>query len=147
MHTLSHKVYFELRHIQLYTYALKCSLHEQLNRFCNNYSRKVCFTGLVSGCSMCPFSIDWLSISFQPHQHPETEDSPQARYPPSTLSPSPPPSTTTPSPPSSTSHGNAFQNVHMATTGEKALRGLFNTPIVYVCSAILTAFCGHCCHH
>uniref|UniRef100_A0A8C2CW07 Espin like a n=1 Tax=Cyprinus carpio TaxID=7962 RepID=A0A8C2CW07_CYPCA len=51
--------------------------------------------------------------------HPETEDSPQACYPSSTLSPSPPPSTSTPSPPSSTSHGNAFQNVHMATSGEK----------------------------
>uniref|UniRef100_A0A8C1EWW5 Espin like a n=2 Tax=Cyprinus carpio TaxID=7962 RepID=A0A8C1EWW5_CYPCA len=54
-------------------------------------------------------------------KHPETEDSPQACYPSSTLSPSPPPSTSTPSPPSSTSHGNAFQNVHMATSVVKNL--------------------------
>uniref|UniRef100_A0A8C2AEG2 Espin like a n=2 Tax=Cyprinus carpio TaxID=7962 RepID=A0A8C2AEG2_CYPCA len=54
-------------------------------------------------------------------KHPETEDSPQARYPLSTLSPSPRPSSTTPLPPSSTSHGKTFQNVHMATTVVKNL--------------------------
>nr|XP_021332809.1 espin-like protein [Danio rerio] len=56
-------------------------------------------------------------------KHPETEDSPQARYPPASLSPSPPKSTTTPSvtDPSSTSHGKTFQNVHLATTVVKNL--------------------------
>ncbi|XP_059417084.1 espin-like protein [Carassius carassius] len=54
-------------------------------------------------------------------KHPETEDSPQARYPPSTRSPSPHPSSTTPSPPSSSLHGKTVQNVHMATTVVKNL--------------------------
>ncbi|XP_056315926.1 espin-like protein [Danio aesculapii] len=56
-------------------------------------------------------------------KHPETEDSPQARYPPASLSPPLPKSTTTPlvTDPSSTIHGNTFQNVHMATTVVKNL--------------------------
>ncbi|XP_067228714.1 espin-like protein [Chanodichthys erythropterus] len=63
-------------------------------------------------------------INMDSLKHPETEDSPQARYPVPPLSPPPPPSTTTPSvtsPPSSTPHGNAFQNVHMATAVVKSL--------------------------
>ncbi|XP_067315698.1 espin-like protein isoform X2 [Pseudorasbora parva] len=57
-------------------------------------------------------------------KHPETEDSPQARYPVPPLSPPPPPSIATPSvtsPPSSVPHGNILHNVHMATTVVKNL--------------------------